>query len=367
MITFKNFAPPHVKVLAVLLLICVIVYIMIIGKPLLVPILMGGFFAILFNPLSQWFEKQKAPRVLSSILSLLIMILLLVGIVTFIISTISSFTNDFDNNVGDRINEYANTIDNWTVKNIGVDEELRNKANIDYIKSILAENSSSVSGFALKTVGSLTGIVLIPVFMFFFLLYRDHLCTVVIQIYHNKDPELVKTRIRSLNKLIQNYIIGVVKVMGILAILNITGLMILGIKHAVFFGMIAAFLNIIPYVGPLIGSLLPITFAFLTKDSIFYPIAVLATFQLIQMVEGNFLTPKIVGSNVNLNAFVTFLGLLVGGTIWGIAGMILIIPGMAIMRAIFELNDETFPFATLFGEEKSNAEPIGENNADEEN
>lgn len=351
MITFKSFTPPHVKVLTALLLICVIVYIMIVGKSLLVPILMGGFFAILFTPFSIWLEKMKTPRVVSSIISLLLMAAILVGLLTFVITTVSSFNDDFDENVGDRIQEYAISIDQWTHKTLGVDEELRNKANTAYLKTVLADNSSSVSGFALKTVGSLSGIILIPVFMFFFLLYRDHLCTVMVQIYSKKDPELVKSRISSLRKLIQNYIIGVVKVMGVLAVLNITALSLIGVKHAVFFGMIAAFLNIIPYVGPLIGSLLPITYAFLTMGSLFSPLAVLVSFQLIQLVESNFLTPKIVGSNVNLNAFVTFLGLLVGGSIWGIAGMILIIPAMAIMRAIFELNEETYPFATLFGEE----------------
>ncbi len=345
--------PPYLKVLTVLLLIIVLVYILIIGKPLLVPIFMGGFFAILWTPFSDWLERNRIPRILSCVFSLLFMTAIVVGLVTFIITTVSSFTADFDNDVDERITQYAQSIDDWTISTFGVDEELRNKANSDYFKEILAENSGSVSGFALKTVGSLSGIVLIPVFMFFFLLYRDHLTKVIVAIYHKKDPALVKMRITSLTKVIQNYIIGVVKVMGILAILNITAFTIIGIKHAVFFGTVGAILNIIPYVGPLIGAMMPFFFAFLTKDGLIYPLAVFASYQVIQLIEGNILTPKIVGSNVNLNAFVTFLGLLVGGTIWGVAGMVLIIPGMAIMREIFELNEDTYPFSILFGEENN--------------
>ena len=346
------YLPPYLKVLTVLLLVIVLVYILILGKALLVPILMGGFFAILFTPLGNWFESKKVPRILSSVISLLAMITLVVGLFTFIISTISKFTNDFDSGVSVRLTQYAEQFDEWTSNTIGIDEKFRNKANIEYIKSYLSENSGSVSDFALRTVGSLSGVVLIPVFMFFFLIYRNHLTKVMIQIYRDKDPALVKMRITSLRKVIQNYIIGVVKVMGILAILNITALSLLGIEHAIFFGLVAAILNIIPYVGPFIGSMMPIIYSFLTKDSLFYPLGVLASYQLIQLIEGNLLTPKIVGGNVNLNAFVTFLGLLVGGSIWGVAGMILIIPGMAIMREIFELNEQTFPFATLFGEEQ---------------
>lgn len=346
------YLPPYLKVLTVLLLVIVLVYILILGKALLVPILMGGFFAILFTPLGNWFESKKVPRTLSSVISLLAMVTLVVGLFTFIISTVSEFTNDFDSDVSVRLNEYAEQLDEWTINTFGIDEKFRDKTNIDYIKNYLSENSGSVSDFALRTVGSLSGVILIPVFMFFFLIYRDHLTKVMIQIYRDKDPALVKMRITSLRKVIQNYIIGVVKVMGILAILNITAFSLLGIEHAIFFGLIGAILNIIPYVGPFVGALLPMIYSFLTKDSLFYPLGVLACYQVIQMIEGNFLTPKIVGGNVNLNAFVTFLGLLVGGTIWGIAGMILIIPGMAIMREIFELNDQTFPFATLFGEEQ---------------
>jgi predicted PurR-regulated permease PerM len=77
-------------------------------------------------------------------------------------------------------------------------------------------------------------------------------------------------------------------------------------------------------------------------------------FRIIQLIESNFLTPKIVGSNVNLNAFATFLGLLVGASIWGVIGMILIIPTLAVLKKIFELSESTMPFALLLGEEKNN-------------
>jgi predicted PurR-regulated permease PerM len=162
----------------------------------------------------------------------------------------------------------------------------------------------------------------------------------------------VRNQIRDLRKVIQKYISGVFKVMIILAVLYTAVLFGLGIKHAIFFGVFAGILNIIPFLGPFLGAILPVIFAFLTKDSLWYPLGVIIAFQVIQLVEGNFLTPKIVGNNVNLNAFVTFLGLLIGGTIWGIAGMIIIIPTMAVLRQIFELTEETKPYAILLGEEK---------------
>jgi predicted PurR-regulated permease PerM len=272
-------------------------------------------------------------------------------LVSFIIGNVVSFTKDF-NNVSDRLSSVASNIDSWTLENLGFSENLEEKAKSDSIAKMLNENSTSISAFALRTIGSLSGLILIPVFMFFFLLYRDHLTKMMVRIYQDKDPTLVKMRITNLRKVIQNYITGVGKVMVILAILNITAYSILGVKHAIFFGIIGAVLNIIPYVGPFFGVLLPVIYSFLTMDSFFTPVAILVVYQVIQMVEGNFLTPKIVGGNVNLNAFITFLGLLVGAAIWGIAGMILVIPAMAILREIFDLHQSTKPFALLLGEEK---------------
>ncbi|MDR7132280.1 putative PurR-regulated permease PerM [Algoriphagus sp. 4150] len=343
--------PPYLKALSVMIFIIVLVFFLIIGKSLLVPLFMGGFFAILLTPLSIWLESKKVPRILSCIISLLVMTALAGGLLTFVIGNVANFTKDFDD-VSGRLIEYAEEVDRWAMDTFSFDPAISEKANTQYLKNILTENSSSIGDFAMKTVGSLTGLVLIPVFMFFFLLYRNHLTNVIINIYKDKDPELVKIRIVSLRKVILNYIVGVVKVMGILAILNITAFSLLGIKHAVFFGTLGAILNIIPYVGPFFGAMLPMVYSFLTKDSLFYPVGVLVSYQIIQMIEGNFLTPKIVGGNVNLNAFITFLGLLIGGTIWGVAGMILIIPMMAILREIFDLSDTTRPYALLLGEEK---------------
>jgi predicted PurR-regulated permease PerM len=347
--------PSYLRALSVMIFIIVLVFFLIVGKSLLVPLFMGGFFAILFTPLSMWLDSKKIPRTLSCVISLLVMTALVGGLLTFVVGNVANFSKDFDD-VSGRLSSYAKELDQWAMEKFSYNTALSEKANTDYLKNLLSENSSSIGDFALKTVGSLSGLVLIPVFMFFFLLYRNHLTNVIIHIYKEKDPELVKIHIANLRKVILNYIVGVVKVMGILAILNITAFSLLGIKHAVFFGTLGAILNIIPYVGPFFGAMLPMIYSFLTKDSLFYPLGVLFSYQIIQMIEGNYLTPKIVGGNVNLNAFITFLGLIIGGTIWGVAGMILVIPTMAILREIFDLSDSTQPFALLLGEEKEKEE-----------
>ena len=342
--------PPYLKALAVLALLTVVIFVLIVGKSILIPLAMGAFFAALFTPLCLYLEKIKFSRILSCIVSLLCMIGLVFGLLSFIVSNLISFSKDFAN-VSIRISSLIEQVDQFTSTKLGFQQKLADELDPNALLALVNENSGSISKFAINAIGSLSSLVLIPVFMFFFLLYRDHLVQVIISMYQDTEPELVKTQIIRLRKVVLNYISGVGKVMVILALLNITAYTLIGVDHAIFFGLIGAILNIIPYVGPFIGALLPMSYAFLTMNNLLSPLLILGAYQAIQLLEGNILTPKIVGSQVNLNAFITFLGLLLGASIWGVAGMILIIPMLAILREIFDLSSSTKPFALLLGEE----------------
>lgn len=345
--------PAYLKALFVLLLIIVIVFILTIGRSILVPLFLAGIISVLLTPFSNWLERKKISRILSTTVALVSSIIAILGLFTFVIFQVASFTKDL-NNVGEKLNSYLIEIDDFLRQTLKIETGIGQGIDQNYLIDLLQSNSSNLAEFLLGTLGSLSSVVLLPVFIFFFLLYRDHLTAFIAALYNGHDNEKIKLEIRNLRKVIQNYIIGIFKVMAILAVLNTAALFGLGIKHAIFFGVFAALLNIIPYLGPFLGAILPTIFAFLTKDGLFYPIGVVIAFQIIQLIESNFLTPKIVGGNVNLNAFATFLGLLVGASIWGVIGMILIIPTLAVLKKIFELSESTMPFALLLGEEKNN-------------
>jgi predicted PurR-regulated permease PerM len=344
--------PPYLKALAVLLLIIVIVYILIIGKSLLVPLFLAGLISILLTPMADFIESRKISRIWSTVISLFSAFIFIVGFLSFIVVQIASFGKDLGN-VREKLNVYLSQIDFFIQKNFQIDTGIGNGIDKNYLIEWIENHSASLAEFVFGTIGSLSIVLLLPIFIFFFLLYRDHLTLFLIGLFPGQNDQKVKDEIFILRRVVQSYIVGVLKVMVILAILNSAVLLGLGIKHAIFFGVFAAVLNIVPYLGPLIALLLPVGFAFLTKDGLFYPIGIIVSFQLIQMIEANFLTPKIVGSNVNLNAFATFLGLLIGASIWGVVGMILIIPALAVLRKIFELTEATRPYALLLGEEKN--------------
>lgn len=348
--------PTYLKALAILSLLIVVLFILIVGKPILIPMALGAFFAVLFTPLSLSLEKYKFPRILTSLISLVLMVSLVAGLLSFIVSNLISFSADFAG-VSDRITSLIQQIDQFTGSKLGFKQKLADQLDPEVFLNFLTKNSSNISAFAINAIGSLSSLILIPVFMFFFLLYRDHLVGVLIAIFKDAEPSEVKAQLIRLRKVVLNYISGVGKVMVILAVLNITAYSLIGVEHAIFFGVIGAILNIIPYVGPLIGALLPMSYALLTMDNLISPLLILAAYQAIQLLEGNYLTPKIVGSQVNLNAFITFIGLLLGASIWGVAGMILIIPILAILREIFDLATSTQPWALLLGEEPKSTVP----------
>src|SRR5690606_4568001 len=150
-------------------------------------------------------------------------------------------------------------------------------------------------------------------------------------------------------RVVRSYILGLFIVIVIVGTLNTIGLAILGVDYALFFGVLAALLTIIPYLGIFIGSLLPILYALLTKDSLWYPVGVAAVFWFVQFIEGNFITPNVVGNKVSLNPFAAIIALFVGGAVWGPAGMILFIPYLALLKVIFDVIEPLAPYGFLLG------------------
>src|SRR5690606_780358 len=137
-----------------------------------------------------------------------------------------------------------------------------------------------------STISMLGDIILLPVYIFFLLIYRDHLAVFVAKVFRKSDSDELLEKLTSIRKIVYAYISGAGKVMVILAIANTAVLFALGIEHAIFFGVLAGILNIIPYLGPWIGVTLPLLFSLITKDSFFYPAAILVSFTFIQMLEG---------------------------------------------------------------------------------
>ena len=148
-----------------------------------------------------------------------------------------------------------------------------------------------------------------------------------------------------------NFIKGMALVYLIVGMLNSVGLLLLGIPHPFLFGFIASLLTFIPYIGIIVGSLLPITMAWITYYSIWYPIAIVAIFTFVQYLEANVIFPVAVSSRLNVNTLVMLIAIFVGGLLWGMAGMILFVPFVGIAKLIADHNPRWKTLSMILGME----------------
>ncbi len=348
--------PWYFKLTIILAGLTLFVVFLIQASSILVPFLFAVFFSILLAPLSSFFERYRIHRIFASIFSVLIGITFLAGIIFFFYNQIISFAQDLGM-IEKRINELFEQFSGFFNAYLDVEPDAQLESAQDAIISFLRDNVEPLTRGVMTAATTLTMFFLIPIYVFLLLLYRDFLKNFFLMALarHDRDNKVehVLNKVRSV---VQNYITGMFIVICILAVLNSLALTIIGVDHALFFGVFAAMLNVIPFLGPIIGSILPIIYALLTMDSLWYPVAVLATFYVIQLFESNLFTPMIVGQRVSLNPLVTLLAIFIGGQIWGLAGMILFIPALAMLKEVCDEVDSLRPYGYLLGKVKTREE-----------
>lgn len=327
--------PAYLKLTSILLGVVLLVFVMKEAKSILVPILIAGFLAVLISPLTSWLEKKGLPTALAAIISLVSLLSLIFGIVYFFYNQILSFSGDLEG-LETRFGELAANINRFTAEHFDGVVPI----SMDSIKEVLFQqiydNMNVLTQGILATAGTLTLVFIIPVYIFLFIYYRGFIIEFFKRVFAQKHENKVEHAILKIKEVVQKYIKGAFIVICILAVLNSIALYSLGIKHAMLFAVFAAMLNVIPYLGPFLGAVFPIAFALLTKDSLWYPFGVFLAFYVIQLFESNLFTPRIVGGQVSMNPLMTIIALFIGNFIWGLAGMILFIPGMAILKVIFD-------------------------------
>ena len=326
------------------------IYAMVVAKSVIVPLLFSLFFAILLLPVSQWLERFKIPRVLSSFGAILFGIILFSSILFFFYSQMTDFAQDADMFV-ERLNEMMASVNQFLGEYFSI-ESIRLDQVVQTLINFVRQNVGSITQQIGGAASTLTSVLLVPIFVFLILLLRDILKNFLLKAFGQGNlgqEKKVTTIIANVKSTVQNYITGVLIVMGILSVLYSILLTVIGVDHAIFFGVFAGMMNIIPFIGPLFGSILPILYALITMDSLFYPLIILLGFYVIQLFEGNLITPVIVGSQVSMNALVTLLLLVVGAQIWGLSGMILFIPIGAIVKVICDEVDQLNHYGYVMG------------------
>jgi predicted PurR-regulated permease PerM len=338
-----------VNTAANLIVIFAVVAIIYILQSLIVPLLFAVIFSIMLFPIANLLEKWRVHRAAASIICILLLILILSSLISLLVNQVILIGKNGEDFSSNFVKVY-DSISNWVESTFGIERgEISARIREEGQKALSNASSFMVSAFS-SAGGTLANVVLIPIYIFFMLYYRDFFKDFFIRLNHDDSPERTLEIIHEIYDVIQSYLLGMVTVMGIVAILNTAGLLLMGIQYAWFFGIFAAILILIPYIGIAIGSIVPALFALATMDSYWYALGIVIWFQVVQFLEGNFITPNIVGGKVNLNPLFAILSLLLGGMLFGLAGLILAIPIMAVLKILLGLNKHSEPYSFLIGE-----------------
>lgn len=244
----------------------------------------------------------------------------LLGIVLFFTWQLANLGADLPD-ISAKIQQSINDLFVWTNERFGLTRAEGTNWLKQNVSSVLKAPTKLISEEITISGTFLVNTFLVFLYTFFLLWFRKDLRQFLVIQFKKADRKAGQEMIGRIARVVRSYTFGLLQVIGILAILNSLGLWIIGIDYPLLWGTLAAFLAIVAY------------------------------YQLIQQIEGNFITPYVIGSNVKINPLVAILSLLIGGAIWGIAGLILSLPFAAILRIILSYLPPFRPLSALMSDE----------------
>jgi predicted PurR-regulated permease PerM len=330
----------------VLIGLIAIFYILYAGQHILIPLIFATIIAILLNPVVNFLLKRRFNRILAISIAIFLALLLLGSLIYFIGSQFSMFTESLPE-LRKRINTLFAEAVAWISATFNISAP-KIKQWVDDTKNEGIGGTEVIE----QTIGTIGGVLtvalLLPVYIFLLLFYKPMLLQFVQMIFPNQRDSVSEV-LTEVKELIQHYLIGLMMEAAIVGTLLSTGLLIMGIDYALLLGVMGAMLNLIPYIGNIIGFFLPAIVVLSTKPPI-YLLFVFGLYSFVQFVDNNFIVPKIVASKVEINALMSIVVVVVGGALWGVPGMFLAIPLTAIMKVIFDRIDTTKPLGFLLGD-----------------
>ncbi len=341
--------PLVIRISFILLFLILSFYILTEFKFYLTPLVLGILFAYLLFPIANFFEQRKVPRILANIISIIIGLSIIYGVGLFIYKHFRIFLDDLPalkEQAVVNINAMFSTIES----SFGIETgELKHEAGI-MIQNFFDSPSQVFSAAFGATFNTVFTILIMPVYIFFLLYYRDKFRNVLLMMVPKQRHAIAERIVNEANRVTIRYMTGVFIVVSILVIVNSVGFLIIGIKYAILLGSLAAIMNFIPYYGTIIGYSFPFLFAIVVMDSPAYAFWVFIQFMIVQFSENNILTPNIVGLHVNINPFMIILAITLGGFIWGLPGMFIAVPVVTVLRVLGENIDELRPMGYLLGQ-----------------
>ena len=325
------------------------VAILYVAQGIIVPLVFSIIVAILLHPVVNFMIRFKINRVVAILIALLLTSMVIIAFFILVFSQASQFADSwpklvekFTETLNEAISEFAGYFDlkpqiihDWITKS----------------KGELLHFSNEAIGQTLLSVGNgIMLLLLIPVYIFLILFYQPLLIEFIRKLFFASDHNQVSEIVTQIKSVIQRYLVGLVIEAVMVASMNAAALLMLGIEYAVLLGIIGALLNVIPYIGGLVAVALPMIVALATKSSAWYAFYVMGSYYFIQLIDNNYIVPYIVASKVKINALFSIIVVFVGNALWGIPGMFLSIPLLAILKLLFDHIESLKPWGFLLGD-----------------
>lgn len=347
--------PFYTRLAQILISLICLTYIAIVGRTLLAPLIFAFLFSLLLLPFANFLEQRfKFPRSLSSLMALLSLVLAIAGIMFVLGTQLTALAQDWPAFKQQVLDATAN-LQKWISVTFHIDTDDQ----ITYISDSATKAVNTGTTIIGHTLLSLSSILLFLLFIFlytfFILLHRRLLLRFIVSLFSEEHSVVVYDIVSQIQYIVKKYIVGLFLQMIIVTGLSCMAFWIIGVKYGFLLGLITGIFNLIPYIGIVTALLLAVTITFATATTT-HILFVLAAVVVIHLIDSNYIMPKIVGSKVKINTLIALLGLVVGEMIWGITGMFLSIPVIAIIKVIFDRVDGLKPWGMVLGEDDSKPE-----------
>ena len=346
----NNQSPFYVKLAFKFLVIFFICYFIHVAQNILIPFAFSCLLAALLLPAVNLLQSLRISKVIAILICIILAIGFIAGIIYFLSSQIARFMQDVPS-IKEHLNEHFVSLQNWVKEKLHVSFKEQNEYLNTQADKLKATGTSYIGRTFFSITETVMLLVLMPIYTFLLLFYKDHIRKFLYAAFKKEHAPGIKNVLSQTKLMIRSYMTGLLIEMAIVATANSTGLMLLGVKYAIFFGVLAAVLNLIPYIGMFTATLFTVLVSLTTTDSTSSAVWIVVIFYSVHIVDVNFLVPRIVASRLRINALISILGVVIGGSLTGISGLFLSIPFIALLKIICDEIEELKPWGLLLGDE----------------
>lgn len=347
---FMKELPLTVKRSIELMGICLLGIILAYGQQIIMPVILAFFLSIVLLPVYRFLRSKGSPEFLSILLPILLGAVIIALVIWFFTGQINSLLVEFPE-IRKNISLHLTELSEWINQKTNFSTTQQLQFINEQSNKILANAGAILGGAANSITSVLIYVGLVPIYIYLFLSYKGLLVRFVFVWFAKSEHKKVEEVMKETEGIIKGYLIGLMIQISYIVILLGGLLLLFGIKHALLIGVIFAILNLIPYIGALIGNIIGVLLTLTNTQEILHVFIVLGVIAVVQFLDNNILMPRIVGSKVKINAFAAILGVFVSGSLAGFTGMFLALPMIAILKVIFDRSEMFKPWGILLGDE----------------